>query len=359
MVPLADNIEFAQSIQTPEEDEEALPPVPVMLMAPAPDITLDWYSQIPRKEPVPVLLLASPLILIVPLPLVKMLKLRAPIAKSELPVPAAPDDANEALISMLPPPALIVAAAPPPRFKSMAISSPLVKGELVTLYAMLAPLVETVIPLLCLMLVPLIETPAPVVAVLVTLAPNVTWVPVNDTAPVAEIPVAVTTPTVSALLSTYVRLLTPEAARVVTSLLALSSVTLPPVRRKLVAFTKPLAPSVTLPLLCKVMVLVPVAVSPALRVISPPIKVMGPEMLVAPDKVMACVLPVLPSVKPLSVLPKVRPVGSKVLIKLTALGVILTVPEEAKVKPVLAEVASMRSATKLMLLLLESTCPAF
>ena len=205
MAPLADEIEFPQLIKTPEDCEEALPPVPVMLMAPAPDITLDPKSQKPYKEPVPVLLLASPLILILPLPLVKMLKLRAPIATSELPVPAAPDDANDALISMLPPPALMVAVPPPARFKSMAMSSPLVKGALVTLYAMLAPLVKTVMPKLCLMFVPLIETPVPVVAVLVTLAPTVTWVPVNDTAPVAEMPVVVgvvNTPTVRALLST-------------------------------------------------------------------------------------------------------------------------------------------------------------
>ena len=82
-------------------------------------------------------------------------------------------------------------------------------------------------------------------------------------------------------------------------------------------------------------------------------------MLVAPDKVIACVLVDVPRVKPLSILPKVRRAVSKVLEKLAPLDVILPVPEETNDNPVVVAVASMRSATTLMLLLLAFTCPAF
>ena len=69
------------------------------------------------------------------------------------------------------------------------------------------------------------------------------------------------------------------------------------------------------------LVVVPVLVRRlVMRLMSPPIREMGPSMLTEPFKVMACVLPVLPRVKPLSVLPKVRLVVSKVLVKLAPLG---------------------------------------
>jgi len=90
----------------------------------------------------------------------------------------------------------------------------------------------------------------------------------------------------------------PLAARVPMALLVLSSVTLPPRSASLSALTKPLAPSVTVPVPVSEMMLVPVAVSPALMLMLPPKMLIGPAMLVAVSMLMLAVLPLLPSDSP-------------------------------------------------------------
>ena len=151
-------------------------------------------------------------------------------------------------------------------------------------------------------LVALMVTLPVVVSVVVMPLFKVRSVAVRDTAPAALMPtVPSRVPTVSAVLSKKVKPLKPLAAKVLMALLALSSVTLPPIRRRLLAFTKPLTPSVTSPLPCKVMVLLPVDVNPAASVMSSAKILMAPAMLVGLLMVIASVFPCFPRFRPVNV----------------------------------------------------------
>ncbi len=147
--------------------------------------------------------------------------------------------------------------------------------------------------------------------------------------PVAVTPVGLTSPMVNALLSVYENVPTPLAASVFTSLSAWSSVTLPPNTAKLSATKYPLAPSVTFPVVWRVMVmvLVPVAVTVSLIVRFAAWMSMGPAMVVVPPMVMLPVLPDLPSVRLAREPLKVVPVVSRSLVKLAPTGSMMITPE--------------------------------
>ena len=153
----------------------------------------------------------------------------------------------------------------------------------------------------------------------------------TSTTPLADTPlVAPTVPSVRAAPLTNVSPLTPVAAKVPIALLLLSSVTLPPESSNLLADNAPPTPSLTVPELLKLMVLPPVAVSAALMAKSPPIRLIGPAMLMAFGIMMPALLPTLPTVRPLRVFARFQSVVLKADVKLLLAGWIVKLPVPSK-----------------------------